>query len=63
MEGMPFEGVTGERLRKALLVMVILLAVFLAAEVLNALARLILLVLPAMARQLLCLTLPRLTTQ
>jgi uncharacterized protein YggE len=37
MEGMPFEGVTGERLRKALLVMVILLAVFLAAEVLNTL--------------------------
>lgn len=37
MEGMPFEGVTGERLRKALLTAVILLAVFLAVEVLSTL--------------------------
>lgn len=36
MEGMPFEGATGERLRKALLAMVILLAIFLAAEALSA---------------------------
>jgi len=37
MEGMPFEGPTGERLRKALFVTVILLAVFLGIEALNGL--------------------------
>jgi len=35
MEGMPFEGVTGERLRKALFVAVILLGVFLAVSALS----------------------------
>lgn len=37
MEGLPFNGVTGERLRKALLTAVILLSVFLAVQVLSAL--------------------------
>jgi len=36
-EGLPFVGVTGERLRKALLTAVILLAVFLAVQVLSTL--------------------------
>jgi len=36
MDGMPFEGVTGEWLRRALLVAVILLALFLAAEAVSA---------------------------
>jgi len=35
MEGLPFNGITGERLRKALLTAVILLAVFLAVETLS----------------------------
>src|SRR6266481_6194639 len=34
MEGLPFNGITGERLRKALLVAVILLGVFLAVQAL-----------------------------
>lgn len=37
MEGMPFEGPTGERLRKALFVTVIVLAVFLAVEAIGGL--------------------------
>jgi uncharacterized protein YggE len=35
MEGMPFEGPTGEKLRKALFVTVVVLAVFLAVEVIG----------------------------